>query len=111
MVKAEEKVEAAGERMEQEGISWLVVVNDDGKLLGWVDKSELGKGEMVREVMSPSPMTATVDTVLNEVLSIMLSRGLENLVIVNEDNILEGVISFDIIRRALAEVTQGRESE
>jgi len=110
-VKAEETVEAAGERMEQEGTNWLVVVNDDGKYLGWVDKAELGKGEMVKEVISSSAITATVNTVLNEVLSLMLSHGLENMVIVNEANILEGVISFDIIRKALTEVTQRRESE
>ena len=110
-VKADEKAEVAGQRMEQEGINWLVVVNDDGKFLGWVDKADLGKGEMVREVMSPSATTATVDTVLNEALSFLLSHGLENLAIVDEDNRLQGVLSFDIIRRALTEVTQRRQSE
>ena len=110
-VKADEKAEAARQRMEQEGINWLVVVNDDGKFLGWVDKADLGKGEMVREVMSPSATTATVDTVLNEALSFLLSHGLENLAIVDEDNRLQGVLSFDIIRKALTEVTQRRQSE
>jgi len=110
-VKADEKAETAGERMEQEGIDWLVVVNDDGKFLGWVDKVDLGKGEVVREVMSPSAMTATVNTVLNEALSLMLSHGLNNLPIVNENNRLQGVLSFDIIRKALTEVTQRRQFE
>jgi len=110
-VKADEKAEAARQRMEQEGINWLVVVNDDGKFLGWVDKADLGKGEMVREVMSPSTTTATVDTVLNEALSFLLGHGLENLAIVDEDNRLQGVLSFDIIRKALTEVTQRRQSE
>ena len=110
-VKADEKAEAARQRMEQEGINWLVVVNDGGKFLGWVDKADLGKGEMVREVMSPSATTATVDTVLNEALSFLLSHGLDNLAIVDEDNRLQGVLSFDIIRKALTEVTQRRQSE
>ena len=109
--KSDEKAEAAQERMEREGIDWLVVVNDDRKFLGWVDKADLGRGDSVGETMNPSAMAATVNTVLNEVLSLMLSHGLENLAIVNEDNRLQGVISFDAIRKALTEVAQGRQSE
>jgi osmoprotectant transport system ATP-binding protein len=108
MVKADDRAEAAEERMEKVGTHWLVVVNADGKFLGWVDKAELGKGEMVREVMIPSTTTATVNTVLNEALSLMLSSGLDNLAIVNEDNRLQGVLSFDTIRKALTEVTRRR---
>jgi osmoprotectant transport system ATP-binding protein len=110
-VKADEKAEAARERMEQEGIDWLVVVNDDGKFLGWVGKAELGKGELVKEVMNSSAITVTVNTVLNEALSLMLSSGANNLPVVSKDNRLQGVLSFDIIRKALTEVSQRRQSE
>jgi osmoprotectant transport system ATP-binding protein len=105
-VKSDEKVETAGELMKREGIGRLVVVDDDGGFLGWVERADLGKGDKVKEVMSPSAVTAKVNTVLNEVLSLMLSQGLENLAIVSEDNRLQGVINFDTIRQALAEVTQ-----
>jgi osmoprotectant transport system ATP-binding protein len=110
-VKSDEKVEATRKRMEQEEIDWLVVVNDVGKFLGWVDQADLEKGGRIGEIMSPSDMTATVNTVLNEVLSLMLSHGLENLAIVDKDNKLQGVVGFDAIRKALAEVTHGGKSE
>jgi len=110
-VRADEKVEAVRERMERERIDWLVVVDDDGKFLGWVDEAELGGGGMMRDVMSPSATKATVNTVLNEALSLMLSSGANNLPIVNERNRLLGVLSFDIIRKALTEVTRRRQSE
>jgi len=110
-VKGDEKVEAARQRMEQEGIDWLVVVNDDGEFLGWVDQADWGRGDSVGEIMSPSAMTATVDTVLNEALSLMLSSRLNTLAIVNRDNRLQGVLSFSAIQKALSEIAQRRQSE
>ncbi len=110
-VKSDEKVGAAREQMEREGIDWLVVVNDDGKFAGWVDKADLGRGDRVRSIMGHSVMTTTVNTVLNEALSLMLSYGLENLAIVTEDNRLQGVVNFGVIRKALTELTQRRQSE
>ena len=61
--------------------------------------------------MGHSVMTTTVNTVLNEALSLMLSYGLENLAIVTEDNRLQGVVNFGVIRKALTELTQRRQSE
>ncbi len=110
-VKADEKAEAAKGRMEREGIDWLVVVNDDGKFLGWVDQADLEKGEVVREIMKPPGAAATVDTVLNEALSLMLSSKLNTLAIVDGDNRLRGVLSFDAIQKALSEIAQRREFE
>ena len=110
-VKSDEKAAVAQERMEREGINWLVVVNDDGRFLGWVDKAALGKGDSVGDIMNPSAITATVNTCLNEVLSLMLSNGLESLAIVSEDNRPQGILGFDTIGKARAEITQRRQSE
>jgi len=106
-IKTDEKLIAAEERMKHEGIDWLVVVDDDGKFLGWLSLSDLGKGERVSEAMRPSSVTATANTVLNEALSLMLSSGLITLAVVDRDNRPEGVLSFDDIRRGLSEVSQG----
>ena len=111
IAKADDRAIAAKERMEQEGINHLVVVSDDGKFLGWIDKAELGRGEIVRETMKSSAPTATVDTVLNEALSLMLSSGLDTLAVVDGDNRLQGVLSFGTIQKALSEIAQRGESE
>ncbi|MCL0053129.1 betaine/proline/choline family ABC transporter ATP-binding protein [Dehalococcoidales bacterium] len=110
-VKVDEMAVAVRRRMEQEGIDWLAVVNVEGKFLGWVDKANLERGDRVGEVMNPSAMTATVDMVLNEALSLMLSSRLNTLAVVNGGNRLQGVLSFDAIQKALSEIVQRRESE
>lgn len=106
-MKADENVVAAEERMKQDGVDWLVVISDDGEFLGWVSRPDLGSGETVRDVMRPISTASTANTVLNEALSLMLSSGLTALAVVDRDNRLEGVLSFDDIRRALNEVSQG----
>ena len=106
-MRADEKAIAAGERMKQEGTDWLAVVDGEGKFLGWISSLDLGRGETVRDIMRPSTVAATANTVLNEALSLMLSSGLITLAVVDRDNRLEGVLSFDDIRRGLSEVAQG----
>ncbi|MCL0079080.1 ABC transporter ATP-binding protein [Dehalococcoidia bacterium] len=77
-VKTDEPAEAARERMKREGINQMVVISEEGKFLGWVEWADLEKGEMVGEIMKPSSDVATVDAVLNEALSIMLSTQLHD---------------------------------
>jgi len=111
IVKPDEKVEAAKKRMEQEGIDGLVVVNDDGKFLGWLDKTKSGKRETVREVMKASSITVTIDAVLNDALSLMLSNRLTVLAVVDVDNRLLGVLNFDSIQNTLSDVAQKEKTE
>lgn len=110
-VKVEERVEAVRKRMEQEGVDSLAVVENDGKFMGWVGMSDLSKGETVKDIMTPSNTTFTVNTVLNEALSVMLSSGLKALPIVGEDNRLEGVLTFDAIQKTLHEAAQAGEKK
>ena len=106
IAKVEEPVEAVRERMKQEGVDSLVVVENSGKLMGWVGVSDLEKGRAVKDIMNPSITTSTINAVLNEALSLMLSSGLKALPIVGEENRLEGVLTFDAIQKALHEAVQ-----
>ncbi len=103
--KPDEKTEAVRARMEQEEMDWFVVVDWDGKVLGGVNMSDLGGDKTVAEVMGP-PATAPLDAVLNEAISLMLGSGLNTLAVVDGDNRLAGVLTFDAIRRALARLGQ-----
>ena len=111
MIRPDEKTEAAQARMEREGMDWLAVVDREGRFLGGVSKPDLGRGKTVEESMSPATITVTVDAVLNEAISLMLSNGLNNLVVVDRGNRLMGVLSFDDIRERLGKIAQGGESE
>lgn len=110
-VKSTDKIAAVRERMKREGIDWLLVIDEYGKYTGWIKERDLNSGKSVADAMNSSNVTATVNTVLNEVLSIMLSHGLDYLPIVDKDNRLQGVISFDTIRQSLAEVVQEQQPE
>ncbi len=107
--KVEEPVEALRERMKQEGVDSLAVVENDGKFVGWVGVSDLKRGRAVKDIMNPSSTTSTINAVLNEALSLMLSSGLKALPVVGEDNRLEGVLTFDAIQKALHEAVQAGE--
>jgi osmoprotectant transport system ATP-binding protein len=110
-VQSDEKVAVAREQLEKDRLDWLAVVGRDGEFLGWVEKARLGRGETVRDIMSPSTVTATVDAVLNEALSLMLGSRLNMLAIVDVNNKLEGVLSFDVIQTALGEIAQKGETK
>lgn len=108
--KADEKTEAVRARMEGEGVDWLAVVDDDGRLLGGISRCDLSGAKTVRGGMSPSA-TAPIDAVLNEAISLMLGSGLNSLAVVDRDNRLLGMLSFDAIREALVRIGKGGESE
>ena len=111
LAKADEMVVTVQARMERGGIDWVVVVDDEGKFLGWVDRVNVEKGETVRDIINRSVATASANAVLSEALSLMLSSGFKTLAIVEGINKLEGVLSFDAIQLALSEVAQRRGSE
>jgi len=110
-VGPDEKAETARVRMEREEIDWMAVVNDKGEFLGWIERMEPGKGEIVRQVMKSSTVAATIDAVLNEALSVMLSSRLNIVAVVDSRNRLQGTLSFDAIQNTLAEVTQREKPE
>ena len=110
-IRPDEKAEAAQARMEREGMDWLAVVDREGRFLGGVSRPDLGRKKTVEESMSPAAVTITVDAVLNEAISLMLSSGLNDLVVVDRGNRLVGVLSFDAIRERLSKIAQGGESE
>ena len=110
IAREDETAEAVRARMEREGMDWLPVVDSSGRLLGGLSQPDLVGQTSVREAMGPS-VTAPVDAVLNEAISLMLSSGLNNLAVVDRDKRLVGVLSFDAIREALARIGQRGEGE
>ncbi len=109
-VKPNETADAVRDRMEREGIDWLAVVDHDGRVVGGVNRPDLGGEQLVRQVMGPAAR-APVDAVLNEAISLMLGSGLNTLAVVDGDNRLRGMLTFGAIREALAKLGQKEEGE
>jgi osmoprotectant transport system ATP-binding protein len=102
-VSLDESVAMAKERMKQEGTDWLAVVDAEGRFKGWIESSGLDKGDKVKAVMKTSVVTASRHAVLSEVLSLMLTSGLNVLAIVDTLNKPEGMVTFEDIQASLKE--------
>jgi osmoprotectant transport system ATP-binding protein len=102
----DESVAVVRERMKQERTDWLAVVDAEQRFTGWVRLSHLEKGNKVRDVVTPSAVTASRNAVLSEALSLMLTSGLDLLAIVDPSDRLEGVVTFQLIQASLKDAVQ-----
>jgi len=102
-VKSGESLESARDVMDRDRRDWAVVVDEDQRLVGWVNRGSLEDGSSVDEVTQPYSVTGTPDTILNEALSLMLVTAIGNLGIVDDKGRLQGVLTFNSIRRVLGE--------
>ncbi|MFO8033787.1 MAG: betaine/proline/choline family ABC transporter ATP-binding protein [Candidatus Bipolaricaulota bacterium] len=101
LVKLKDSADEARGVMDRERRDWAVVVDDDHKLAGWVNRHQLEEGRTVDEIKTPYSTTASPDTVLNEALSLMLMTAIGNLGIVDDQGILQGVLTLNSIRRVI----------
>ena len=102
-VGLDESVAVAKERMKQERIDWLAVIDAEERFTGWIRLSDLEKGDKVEGVMTTSVVTASRHAVLSEALSLMLTSGLNVIAIVDSSTRLEGVVTFESIQASLKE--------
>ena len=85
----------------------LPVVNGSGVFVGFVNLKEAGSGA-VSEHLRHSQAKASVDTVLDEALSIMLSGERNLLAMLDKEQQVQGVLAFSDIQRALSDADQSR---
>jgi osmoprotectant transport system ATP-binding protein len=105
IVAALDTVEAARELLRGREVERLAVVDEDRKFLGWVGEAALEGGGSVGQAVQPAAETVGVNMVLNEALSLMLDKNLMALPVVGRAGRLEGMLTFDDIRRGLSEVS------
>ncbi len=103
IVRVDEDPVSVKARMEEKGIRWSMLTEDDNRFLGWITDEDLEHGKNIRDMISPAAVTATPDTPLNEALSMMLNSVIGTLAILDDTDRLVGVLSFDIIRDVLGE--------
>jgi osmoprotectant transport system ATP-binding protein len=103
LVNVGEDAAEVKERMLAAGLRWSMLVAEGDRFLGWVTCEDLVEGKPIREVITPPTVTASPETPLNEALSLMLSSAIGTLAILDDDERLLGVLSFDIIRDVLGE--------
>lgn len=85
----------------------IPVVDDDGRFAGFIDLQQAQSGN-VEDHINHKRALATIDTVLDEALSIMLSGERTMLAMLDNDRRLQGVLAFSDIQRALSDADKSR---
>jgi CBS domain-containing protein len=94
--------------MADKGVGALLVV-DDGSLVGVVSerdyarkvilKGKSSKDTFVREIMTPSPITISCNTSVEEALELMTKNRFRHLPVLNADGRIAGVLSIgDLVK-------------
>ncbi len=102
-VSPEDSVEHAIRLMEENGITGLPVV-EGKKLVGIITSRDVrlfhGEGLKVKDLMTRDVITAREGVSMEEALDIMHAHRIEKLPIVDENGVLQGLITFrDIMKR------------
>lgn len=123
VIRPEQTYRLAIELLSQHRLTGLLVVDAQGKLLGILSEREIlsacGSFEKATRAFldtqirfRKSVKTATLDTPLDEILSILAGKSYRHVPIVDEKGILQGVVSRrDLIRILYARVELGTETE
>ncbi len=100
-IQPDHSLESAKKQMEEAETDGLPVVDSDGKFQGWIFKRDLNREGKVEDAMTTTTPTAGRHTVLNQILSQMLTTGIQRVVVLNRKNEVEGVLSFEAIQEEL----------
>ncbi len=82
------------------------VVNDEGQLIGWIDRASLSEATSIREVIvtqDPNETALTTSATLREALSRMLGLGFKNIPVVDDKMRLIGEVTLHDVESATAE--------
>jgi len=97
--------------MEKDRMRWAMLTEDEGHFLGWITCDDLQESKRIRDTITPPTITASLDTPLNEALSMMFDSAIGTLAILDDDERLVGVLSFEIIRDVLGQQVDEAKTE
>lgn len=98
-------------RMEKDNLQWSMLTKDGGCFLGWITRDDLHESKRISDIITPPSVTASPDTLLNEALSLMFHSAIGTLAILDDEERLVGVLSFQIIRDVLEQQARRAETE
>jgi osmoprotectant transport system ATP-binding protein len=96
VVKPSTSAEEARREMEQYGLDWATEVDQDGKLLGWIDGSSLEGGQPVGDA-EPRKFSAyvTVDSSLRQALDAIVTSRTQVAVVADKDDRYLGILTLE----------------
>lgn len=109
-VAPDERLDLAALVMDRRRIRQLIVVDDDGRLLGLVSyrallrlvaahrAGEIEEGGLVGEVMDPDPLTVRTDTALRDAVRLMLEQNISAVPVLEGDRVAGLLSEHDVVR-------------
>jgi len=97
------------DRMKRDMLKWSMLVDGQNHFLGWITYADLEKAKSLREIMVPPAVTTAPETLLNEAMSMMFNSAIGNLAVIDDQEHLLGVLTFDIIRNILGKENSGNQ--
>lgn len=86
---------------------WVWVVDENHRLVGWIDQENLSEASSVAEAVvpgAPDEIAVTDQATLREALSRMLGQGIKTIPVVDEDGRLLGEMTLADVEAATAEI-------
>jgi len=85
---------------------WVWVVDNDHRLIGWIDRASLPEASSIKEAIvqgDPEEIAVTDGATLRETLSRMLGQGLKSIPVVDYSGQLVGEVALSDIEATTAE--------
>lgn len=93
------------ERMKEESVEYLMVTDENSRFVGWIERRDLEKKDVnsIEQILGKDVGSVSPDTPLSDALSIMLEEDVANIPVLNEENILEGILTFHDLQQVIGE--------
>lgn len=97
VIRAGESAESYLPRLDSGDLPYPILVDEESRVLGWLERDSLDGGPAPRTPTSPAEPVIEIDSTLRDGLSQLLESGARFAPVVRSDGRLEGVLSLEII--------------
>ena len=101
LVRAGESVTAAREKLAESEVPYPLLVDDEGRPLGWLSDRALDGDLVTNELRSRADPVLELEDVLRDALSDLLAEEAQYGPVVDERGVVTGVLSIEILSHAL----------
>ena len=103
-VSLDNEVSDIRRKMKEKEVDYLIVTDSSNRFRGWIEASELqGEVDSLDEVLSRDVGSVSRETALSDALSLMLEEDVANIPVLGNDNVLEGILTFNDLQKLIGE--------
>ena len=91
--------------MESRNVDYLLATDESGRFKGWIQAKDLDgeDADSMDEVLSRDVGSVSKDTALSDALSVMLEEDVANIPVLGNDNVLQGILTFNDLQQVIGE--------